>query len=97
MPADDRILEALERGLRLTPAVIAENIDKSRTHVSRRLADLTDYGLVEKPKRGYYEITDLGRDYLAGEIDTDDFERELKAAGAAAEAVILDGDESFEL
>ncbi|MFW5963847.1 MAG: metal-dependent hydrolase [Natronomonas sp.] len=31
------------------------------------------------------------------EIDTEDFERELKAAGAGAEAVILDGDESYTL
>ncbi|WP_418284784.1 winged helix-turn-helix domain-containing protein [Halorubrum sp. DTA46] len=74
MPTDDRILEALEGGLRLTPAVIAENIDKSRTHVSRRLSDLTDYGLVDKPKRGYYEITGCGRDYLAGQLDADDLE-----------------------
>ncbi|WP_080506910.1 winged helix-turn-helix domain-containing protein [Halorubrum distributum] len=72
MPTDDRILEALEGGLRLTPAVIAENIDKSRTHVSRRLSDLTDYGLIEKPKRGYYEITDVGREYLDGELDAGD-------------------------
>ena len=72
MPTDDRILESLESGLRLTPAVIAENIDKSRTHVSRRLSDLTDYGLVEKPKRGYYEITDLGREYLDGDLNAGD-------------------------
>ena len=31
------------------------------------------------------------------EIDTEEFENELKATGAAAEAVILDGDESFTL
>ncbi|MCY4729135.1 metal-dependent hydrolase [Natronomonas gomsonensis] len=31
------------------------------------------------------------------EIDTEDFERELKATGAGAEAVILDGDESYTL
>lgn len=31
------------------------------------------------------------------EIDTDDFVREVKASGAAAEVVVLDGDESFEL
>jgi len=72
MPTDDRILEVLESGFRFTPAVIAENIDKSRTHVSRRLSDLTDYGLVEKPKRGYYEITEIGRQYLSGDIDADD-------------------------
>ena len=77
MPTDDRILEVLESGFRFTPAVIAENIDKSRTHVSRRLSDLTDYGLVEKPKRGYYEITDLGREYLAGEIDGDELDNIL--------------------
>ncbi|OYR68498.1 transcriptional regulator [Halorubrum ezzemoulense] len=76
MPTDDRILEALEGGLRLTPAVIAENIEKSRTHVSRRLSDLTDYGLVEKPKRGYYEITELGRGYLTGNVDATDLEDE---------------------
>jgi L-ascorbate metabolism protein UlaG (beta-lactamase superfamily) len=31
------------------------------------------------------------------ELDTDEFERELKATGASAEAAILDGDESFTL
>ncbi|WP_123619203.1 winged helix-turn-helix domain-containing protein [Halorubrum sp. CSM-61] len=72
MPTDDRILEVLESGFRFTPAVIAENIDKSRTHVSRRLSELTDYGLVERPKRGYYEITDRGREYLAGEINAEE-------------------------
>ncbi|WP_434521955.1 winged helix-turn-helix domain-containing protein [Halorubrum sp. AS12] len=75
MPTDDRILEALEGRLRLTPAVIAENIDKSRTHVSRRLSDLMDYGLVEKPKRGYYQITELGQQYLNGEIDGKSLEK----------------------
>ena len=74
MPTDDRILEVLESGFRFTPAVIAENIDKSRTHVSRRLSDLTENGLVEKPKRGYYEITERGRDYLAGDLDADELE-----------------------
>ena len=69
MPTDDRILEALESGLRLTPAVIGENIDRSRQHVTRRLSALTERGFVEKPKRGYYEITNLGREYLAGELD----------------------------
>ena len=48
----------------------------------------------------------VGADYAAPmhydtvppiEIDTETFERELKATGAGAEAVILDGDESFTL
>jgi len=71
MPTDDRILEALETGLSLTPAVIAENIGKSRQHVTRRLSDLKEYGLVDRPKRGYYVLTDQGRDYLNGELDTE--------------------------
>lgn len=74
MPTDDRILEALESGLRLTPVVIGENIDCSRQHVTRRLSELTERDFVEKPKRGYYEITDIGQEYLAGEIDAAELE-----------------------
>jgi predicted transcriptional regulator len=69
MPTDDRILEALDTGLKLTPAVLAENVDKSRQHVTRRLSDLLDNGLVERPKRGYYTITDRGQAYLSGELN----------------------------
>jgi len=76
MPTDDRILEALETGLSLTPAVIAENIDKSRQHVTRRLSELRDHGLVERPKRGYYEITEQGRAYLTGEVGPEHFEND---------------------
>ena len=72
MPTDDRILETLDTGLSLTPAVIAENIDKSRQHVTRRLSDLRDHNLVERPKRGYYNITNRGRAYLSGELDSGD-------------------------
>ena len=74
MPTDDRILEALETGLSLTPAVIAENIDKSRQHVTRRLSALREHGFVERPKRGYYVITDRGQLYLTGELDISDLE-----------------------
>ena len=74
MPTDDRILEALESGLRLTPAVIGENIDRSRQHVTRLLSELTERSFIGKPKRGYYEITDLVRGYLAGDIDAESLE-----------------------
>ena len=75
MPTDDRILECLDTGLRLTPAVIGENIDRSREQVSRRLKELTEQGLTIRPKRGYYEITDSGRAYLAGDLDPDEIEQ----------------------
>lgn len=74
MPTDGRVLDILDSGLRLTPAVITENIDKSWTHVSRRLSDLTEYDLVERPKRGYYQLTDSSTAYLSGELDAVDLE-----------------------
>jgi predicted transcriptional regulator len=53
----------------LSPAVIAINIDKSRSEVNRRLSTLVEYGLARRVLRGYYEITDEGTQYLAGELD----------------------------
>ncbi|MFC6752012.1 winged helix-turn-helix domain-containing protein [Halorubrum tibetense] len=73
MPIDDRILEALATsGLVLSPSVIAFNIDKARSEVNRRLSILVDHGLVERVKRGYYKITDIGEQYLSGEADPND-------------------------
>jgi predicted transcriptional regulator len=57
----------------LSPAVIALNIDKSRSEVNRRLSELVGIGLVERVKRGYYEITDAGERYLSGDLDPDEF------------------------
>jgi len=72
LPIDERILEALATGLVLSPAVIAVNIDKARSEVNRRLSELVDIGLVERVKRGYYEITDAGEQYLTGDLDPDE-------------------------
>lgn len=73
LPIDERILEAFESsGMILSPAVIAINIDKSRDEVNRRLSTLVEYGLVTRVKRGYYEITTEGRQYLSGELDASD-------------------------
>ena len=70
LPLDERILEALESsGLILSPAVISINIDKSRSEVNRRLSTLVECGLVTRVQRGYYEITETGQQYLAGELD----------------------------
>lgn len=53
---DIEILNALLSGLVLTPAVIADNIDRSRGAVSRRLNTLDAGGLVEREGRGKYRI-----------------------------------------
>ena len=74
LPTDERILEVLSTGLILSPQVIAKNIEKSRVHVSRRLSTLVEYGLASRVERGYYEITELGEQYLAGDLDADDLE-----------------------
>ena len=73
LPTDDYILETLEGGLALTPAVIAWNIDKGRSTVQKRLGPLESAGLIEKvDEKGYYRITDSGRAYLEGDLDADD-------------------------
>lgn len=70
LPIDDRILESLDSSsMILSPSVIAINIDKSRDEVNRRLSTLVDYGLVTRVQRGYYKITDRGRQYLEGDLD----------------------------
>lgn len=70
LPIDDRILESLDSsGMILSPSVIAINIDKSRDEVNRRLSTLVDYELVTRVQRGYYEITDCGKQYLQGDLD----------------------------
>jgi predicted transcriptional regulator len=74
MPIDDRILETLATsGLVLSPSVISFNIDKARSEVNRRLSVLVDHGLVKRVKRGYYEITETGEQYLAGDLDLNNF------------------------
>lgn len=72
---DDRILEALsESNMMLTPAVLAKNLDYSRTWVSNRLQKLVDVGLVDNPERSYYQITEKGRKYLSGDLDAEALE-----------------------
>ena len=75
LPIDERILEALaSSGMILSPSVIAINIDKSRSQVNRRLSTLVEYGLIDRVKRGYYEITDAGNAYLTGDLDASELE-----------------------
>ena len=74
-PMDDRILEALQTcGLVLSPSIIGYNIGNTREAVGRRLSGLSEYGLVERVDRGKYEITDLGEQYLDGELDVSELE-----------------------
>jgi len=74
---DDRILDLLEEsGLILSPAVMAKNLDYSRSWVSERTGRLVEARLVEQVDDGYYRISDRGRAYLAGELDAEELETE---------------------
>ncbi|QPV63178.1 winged helix-turn-helix domain-containing protein [Halosimplex litoreum] len=61
---DKQILEVLSSELILTPAIIAENIGRSRKGVSNRINSLQAGELIEKIDRGKYRITDEGRSVL---------------------------------
>jgi len=73
-PADDRILEVLEREGNMTPRAVSKEgeiprVDITRDYAGDRLRTLRRYGLVERVDRGLYRITDDGRAYLDQDLD----------------------------
>lgn len=75
-PADDRILELLTVGddrLWLPPKALYMNLDVGKNWVQKRLTVLLGSGLVERESSAY-RITDLGLDYLHGEIDASELD-----------------------
>ncbi len=76
-PTDDLILQTLaDSDLVLTPAVLAYNLDISRDHVNRRLSKFVEAGLVNRPDRGYYILSETGEQYLTGDLDASELEDE---------------------
>ena len=81
---DDSILEFLaEHEVALPPRGLEINLQRNNVGISyrtinRRLKELQRDGLVEKidEKSGYYAITEKGRDYLSGELDASELERD---------------------
>lgn len=76
-PSEYAILDFLGRnGLSLPPAVLHYNMVESGheigySTVKANLRSLSEQGLVTKTKdEGYYAITDRGRAYLEGELDS---------------------------
>lgn len=66
-----------ETGLALPQKPIYVNLKRDRSitftqkTLKRRLSDLTDRGFIRRLDigNGYYEITDMGRAFLAGDLD----------------------------
>lgn len=86
--SDDAILEFYEEltagsgpDIALPPGVIWFNLvkemgvlDRSRNTISRRMNKLAEIGLLRKvdEERGYYKLTNMGSNYLSGDLDTED-------------------------
>lgn len=70
--ADDRILEYLNEEETGTPKEMgnSELIRYSRPYISQRCGKLVDHGLLQEFGNGVYQITDRGKQYLEGELDT---------------------------
>jgi len=80
-PVDRDILELLEndpgkKELALTPRLISENTDWGADTVREHLLELRDHGLVEyrDEPAGIYQLSERGRNYLAGELDVGELE-----------------------
>ncbi|RDZ43428.1 phage repressor protein [Haloferax sp. Atlit-19N] len=73
-PVDYEILLFFEEhDIGVSPKIMAFNIDYDRQYVYKRLRSLVDAGLLAS-EEGVYQLTDFGRDFLAGRVDADDVE-----------------------
>ncbi|MFH5802385.1 phage repressor protein [Haladaptatus sp. CMAA 1911] len=60
--------------IRATPKVVAGNIQYDRSYTGKRLRALRDAGLLIQDDEGFYTISDLGRDFLAGDLAKEELE-----------------------
>ncbi|EMA38488.1 hypothetical protein [Halococcus hamelinensis] len=75
-PSDNYILEWLSHAGKQTPHTIGLNIAYSYETASHRCPILANHGLLNRieGERGVYELSDLGRQYLAGELSPEDLQ-----------------------
>ena len=75
-PSDQPILQELDQyeGWQ-TPKGLSLNVPYSYNWVGQRLREMVNHGLVEKhDEEAAYRVTDMGRSFLAGDLDADDLE-----------------------
>jgi len=68
---DREICSLLNTGLVLTPSIIAKNLDRPRSSVSRRLNTLEAGGIIEKVERGHYHLTGEGWAKMNEKVSTE--------------------------
>jgi predicted transcriptional regulator len=70
---DERILEFLaEKDIVASPSVIGANIDYTGEYISRRCRKLADAGLIQRVDASNYRLTEIGDDFLSGDISQSD-------------------------
>lgn len=74
--SDERILEFLAeegnhppKSIRDRLAEIGPEMDYHQNYIQQRCRTLQDYGLLRNVGGGTYSITDVGEQFLAGELD----------------------------
>jgi len=75
-PVDDQIMEILKESGAGTPNSLAQELERNNDYLGRRCRELTSYGLLERPSRGLYVLTDLGEKYLDGDLDASELDSE---------------------
>lgn len=73
---DREICILLSHGLIFTPSLIAKNLDRPRSSVSRRLNTLEAGNIVEKVERGHYTLTNEGYARMMQTIHINDVEED---------------------
>ncbi|MFA9516570.1 MarR family transcriptional regulator [Halopenitus sp. H-Gu1] len=74
--ADERILEFLDEHEVGTAKEMAESntVRFSRSYITQRSGKLVDYGLIRLLGNGVFVITEVGEQYLEGELDAQELE-----------------------
>ena len=73
-PVDDDILELMTENHIFDPDHIEEEDVCRAPDAAYRCRELTKRGLLKKQAIGMYDITELGEQYLAGEVDPTELE-----------------------
>lgn len=76
--ADERVLEFLREEGPHSPSRIAddERVRFVSQYIGQRCRKLASYGLTRNIGNGVYQITDLGEQYLDGELDAETLEQD---------------------
>lgn len=60
----------------LSVGTFTDNLPYTREHISRELSKLESHGLLIEVSEGKYRLSDVGRAYLAGDLDASELSEE---------------------